>query len=104
MFGRQPLEKLRNKSTKKSITMYQRDALAHYFSGVGSLIGSFFPVSSESLGLPSIHEPSIRKMRSWIDDGIQIRKMWISSVGLELSDAKPKHSIHSTFQLPIRFP
>ncbi len=98
------LQRPRNKSPKRRFAMFMRGAFTHYVTGAGSLIGSFFPVSTESLGLPSIHQSSKRIKGSWIDDGIEIRKIWVSSVGLELSDTKPDYSIHSTAQLPIRFP
>jgi len=60
--------------------------LAHCISGVGTIIGSFFPKPSEDLGLPPLHRPPDKLLDGWKVDGAAIRGYWLQ-IGSDIRHA-----------------
>lgn len=66
-----------------------QSVIGHCMVGAGTIIGSFFPKTTEELGLPSLYQQEETSPNGWITDGNAIRSYWIC-VGSDLRHAMTK--------------
>lgn len=68
--------------------------------GITTTMGSFFPVTSEELGLPSLHASTKELAGSWEDYGREIRTYWFA-VGDNIRNAMKEVKKEADLQLEL---